>query len=61
MAKIDLKTLDRRIAERMIRNGQLSEEEWKKALEELPDLSEQAEPFTAELEVGILEKRKDVE
>jgi len=61
MAKIDFASLDRRIAERMIRNGQLSEEEWEKYLATLPDVAENAEPFTAELQIGVLEKRKDVE
>lgn len=61
MAKIDIAKLDRRVAERMIRNGQLSQEEWEKHLSELADLSEEAEPFTAELQVGVLEKRQDAE
>lgn len=61
MAKIDLSKLDRRVAERMIRNGQLSSEEWEKHLSQLPDTADKAEPFTAELQVGVLEKRQDVE
>lgn len=61
MAKIKLENLDRRVAERMIRNGQLSQEEWEKHLSSLADVSEQAEPFTAELQAGVLEKRKDGE
>lgn len=61
MAKIALENLDRRVAERMIRNGQLSQEEWEKHLESLSDTSEEAEPFTAELQTGVLEKRQDGE
>lgn len=61
MTKIDLANLDRRIAERMIRNGQLDEETWKKHLESLPDVEAQAEAFEAELETGVLEGREDAE
>lgn len=61
MAKIDLANLDRRLAERMIRNGQLSQKEWNDFLATLPDVSDQAETFTVELETGILEKREDGE
>ena len=61
MAKIDLANLDRRLAERMIRNGQLSQKEWNDFLATLPDASDQAETFAVELETGILEKRKDGE
>lgn len=61
MTKIDLDNLDRRIAERMIRNGQLDENEWKKHLEALPDVEKEAEPFEAELETGVLEGREDAE
>lgn len=61
MGKIDIANLDRRIAERMIRTGQLSQEEWEKHLAKLEDLSDKAEPFTSELQAGVLEKRKDGE
>jgi|GEM_PF-2334828 len=61
MAKIDLASLDRRIAERMIRNGQLSQKEWDDFLATLPDVSDKAEAFAVELETGILEKDEDGE
>lgn len=61
MSKIDLANLDRRVAERLIRAGQLSQEEWDKYLATLEDVSDKADTFSAELQTGVLEKRKDGE
>ncbi|HEY0840792.1 MAG TPA: hypothetical protein VGD74_11440 [Vulgatibacter sp.] len=56
MAKsIDLKNLDRRIAEKMIRSGQITQAEWDKQLASLPDVAEAGEPIETELETGVIE------
>jgi hypothetical protein len=52
MTEIDLQNLDRRVAERLIKRGVLTREEWEKHLAELPDLSEQAEPVATRFETG---------
>lgn len=52
---IDLKNLDSRLAERMIRNGQLSREDWEKHLESLSDSGEAGEAVETEFETGVLE------
>lgn len=58
-SKIDLKNLDKRIAERMIRDGHLSQEAWQEHLAALPDVGEKAEPISAQMETGILGERGD--
>ena len=40
---LDLKNLDRRVAARMVRKGQLSEKELEKALKQLPDVETKGE------------------
>lgn len=55
--KIDLSTLDRRLAERLIRKGELAQTEWDKHLETLGDIAEKAEPISTELETGVIEDR----
>jgi len=52
---IDLKTLDRRIAERMIRKGQITQAEWDAHLKALPDVEESGAPIETELETGVIE------
>lgn len=55
MAKIDLQNLDRRIAERMLRNGQITQAEWDAHLKSLPDVADAGAPVETELETGIIE------
>lgn len=57
MAKIDVKTLDRRLAERMIRNGQITQEQWDKHLQSLPDDAEKGEDLETEFEAGVIETK----
>ncbi len=52
---IDIKTLDRRIAERMIRIGEITQEQWDKHLESLPDDADKAATIETELETGVIE------
>lgn len=53
----DLVNMDKRVAERLIRSGDLDEEVWKRHLESLPDSAEKAEEITAEFETGVLKER----
>lgn len=55
--KIDLSKLDRRLAERMIRRGELTQEEWDAFLATLPDVSDKAEPVATKLETGVIQGR----
>ena len=55
--KPDLSKLDRRLAERLIRKGELKQEEWDAHVATLPDTAEQAEPVTTELETGVIQGR----
>lgn len=55
--KIDLSNLDRRLAERLIRKGELAQTEWDKYLETLTDVSEQGEAISTELETGVIDDR----
>ncbi|HWV39891.1 MAG TPA: hypothetical protein VN033_15585 [Vulgatibacter sp.] len=52
---IDLKTLDRRIAERLIRKGEITQAEWDAHLESLPDVAESGTPIETELETGVIQ------
>ena len=47
---IESKLLDKRVAQRYLRKGILDEKEYKKHLDSLPDLAEQADTVEAELE-----------
>jgi hypothetical protein len=49
---IDPKLLDKRVAQRYLRKGALDEKEYRKHLEALPDLAEQAEEIEAEFEAS---------
>jgi len=49
--------LDKRIVERSIKQGRLTEEEYKKSLSELPDLSEEVEVLSVNQDEEI-EKRR---
>lgn len=55
--KIDLSNLDRRLAERLIRKGELEQSEWDKYVETLIDVSERGESISTELETGVIEDR----
>ncbi|WP_373044057.1 hypothetical protein [Vulgatibacter sp.] len=55
--KIDLNKLDRRLAERHIRKGELTQEAWDKHLESLPDVADQSETIKTELETGVIQGR----
>jgi hypothetical protein len=55
--KIDMSTLDRRLAERLIRKGELSQAEWDAYVAALPDVAEKAEPISTELETGVMQGR----
>lgn len=57
--KIDLSNLDRRLAERLIRKGELEQSVWDKHLETLSDVSEKGEPVSTELETGVVADRGD--
>ena len=46
--KPDLSKLDRRLAERLIRKGELKQEEWDAYVATLPDSSDKSEPVTTE-------------
>jgi hypothetical protein len=47
---IDLTQLDRRLVERLVKKGQLSDKEWDKYLKTLPDLADQAEAMETRFE-----------
>ena len=53
MPELDLKNLDRRIADRLIKKGLLDEKDWEKHLATLPDTAEQAEPIATRFEAGV--------
>ena len=55
--KLDLSKLDRRLAERLIRKGELTQEEWDEYVATLPDVADKAEPVTTELETGVFQGR----
>jgi len=55
--KHDLSKLDRRLAERLIRKGELTQEEWDAYLATLPDAEEKSEPIETELETGVIQGR----
>jgi hypothetical protein len=55
--KHDLTKLDRRLAERLIRKGELTQEEWDAHLATLPDAEEKSEPISTELETGVIQGR----
>ncbi len=44
------KLLDKRVAHRYLKKGRLDEKEWKKHLESLPDLADQAVPIESGLD-----------
>jgi hypothetical protein len=46
----DPRMLDKRVSDRYVKKGQLSEEERKRHLKSLPDLAESAAPIEATLE-----------
>lgn len=51
---LDLNEMDRRLAERLIRKGLLSDKEWEKHLKgALVDVSEKGEPITTKFEAGL--------
>lgn len=47
---LDDKTMDKRIIERMIQTGTITAEEIQKYLEDLPDMSENAEEIIVDME-----------
>ena len=55
--KHDLTKLDRRLAERLIRKGELTQEEWDAYVATLPDAEEKSEPISTELETGVIHGR----
>ena len=48
--EIDLKEVDRRLVARMVRKGDVSEREVEKALKQLPDVADKAEPVDTKLD-----------
>lgn len=52
----DIRTIDR-----LVRDGEISEEEYQAYLENLPDVSEKAAPMEAEFERGVLEEKAEDE
>jgi hypothetical protein len=53
----DLSKLDRRLAERLIRKGELTQQEWDEYVASLPDSEAKSEPVTTELETGVIQGR----
>lgn len=47
---IDPKTLDRRVAARLVRRGVISEKELEKAVRTLPDVADKAEPVETQID-----------
>lgn len=54
---IDLSQLDSRLAERLIRKGDLKQEDWDAYVATLPDVADKSEPITTELETGVIQGR----
>jgi hypothetical protein len=59
VADIDLTKMDKRLVERLLKKGQLSEKDWEKHLKTLPDRADQAEAVETEFEEGLVETRED--
>ncbi len=57
--QLDPTTVDRRIAERYIRNGMLDEKVWEKYLKALPDAAEKAAPVEETLSDDIDDEDDD--
>lgn len=53
MANVDLTGMDRRLAERLIKKGLLSDKEWEKYLKTIADVSDKGEPITTKFEAGV--------
>ena len=49
-AELDLKNMDRRLVDRLVRRGEISEKEVEKTLKQLPDQAEEAEAFQVKFE-----------
>ncbi len=47
---VDIKLLDKRVAQRYLRKGRLEEKDWQKHLQALPDLEDRAEDVESEFE-----------
>jgi len=47
---IEIKLIDKRVAQRYVRKGRLDEKEWERHLKALPDLADQAIPVESEFE-----------
>jgi len=48
--ELDLKTMDRRLVDRLVRRGEVSEKELEKTLKQLPDVAEEGAAFESKLE-----------
>ncbi|MBS2029827.1 MAG: hypothetical protein JST54_18140 [Deltaproteobacteria bacterium] len=48
--ELDLKTMDRRLVDRLVRRGEVSEKELEKTLKQLPDVAEEGASFESKLE-----------
>ena len=48
--EFDLKSMDRRLVDRLVRRGEVSEKELEKLLKQLPDVAEEGAPFESKLE-----------
>jgi len=48
--EIDPKTLDRRLAARLVRRGIITEKDLEKSMRQLPDLADRAKPVDTALE-----------
>lgn len=49
-SELDLNKIDRRIVERLVKKGQLTDKDYERHLKSLPDLTDEAEPIATELE-----------
>ena len=47
--EIDIRLIDKRVAQRYVKKGRLDEKEWERHLKSLPDLADQAVPVESDL------------
>ncbi len=56
---IDPKLLDRRVAQRYLRKGLLAEKDYEQHLQSLPDLTEQAAPIEAAIDMDDFDDEQE--
>ena len=50
--ELDYRSMDRRILDRLVRRGEVSEKDVEKALKQLPDAAEEAAPVEVKMDLG---------